>query len=662
MIGRFLLGTGLGSLVGTGIVVMVAMLAPVKSPYAPVAGVGPLVGEKAEEVPAAEPAPVELPVPEVVAEAPAAPRLQPGATAPVEAVAAAAVELPVAPQPVSEPASEPAPGSAPATAAPAPVVAEAVTPPQAAAPVAEAAPVVPEVATPAEAPVEMAEAPAAPLPEPAPEPAVEPAPEPAPVTALLAAAQEPAGLVSPMMSEFALQAPVEATAGLRTAEGVPSQPLVPASEAAPAHSEAPEAPAVVVPAEAQVAEAPALTEPAPVPAAEPAPTTAPAPTAEAAPAARVAAPTDEFVVLPEGIPATETAEATAAEDATAEAPAAVPPEPPAEEPAVATAEAVEAPAEPAAEAPVATAPVTPDGAETPVAEAAAPASSLPGQAASAMPETASAGTVRRIAPGGGSTLTTATAQPGLGGGSGRALPRIGDTEPAAGATASADARPLSAFARPFDNTAAKPLFAVILIDDGSSSIDRTALAALPFPVSFAVDPLAPDASSRAEAYRAAGQEVLILASGLPKGAQASDVEVAFQAMDQTLPEAVAVMDLADRRFQADRPLASLVVPVIAAQGRGLVTWEGGGLNAANQVAQREAVPATVAFRNLDADAENEATIRRYLDRAAFKAAQEGRVTVVGHTRPETIAALLAWSIEGRAATVALAPVSAVLAD
>ena len=69
-----------------------------------------------------------------------------------------------------------------------------------------------------------------------------------------------------------------------------------------------------------------------------------------------------------------------------------------------------------------------------------------------------------------------------------------------------------------------------------------------------------------------------------------------------------------------------------------------------------------ASRNLDADAENEATIRRYLDRAAFKAAQEGRVTVVGHTRPETIAALLAWSIEGRAATVALAPVSAVLAD
>jgi polysaccharide deacetylase 2 family uncharacterized protein YibQ len=53
-------------------------------------------------------------------------------------------------------------------------------------------------------------------------------------------------------------------------------------------------------------------------------------------------------------------------------------------------------------------------------------------------------------------------------------------------------------------------------------------------------------------------------------------------------------------------------------------------------------------------------IRRYLDRAAFKAAQEGRVVVVGRTRPETVAALLEWTVEGRAATVALAPLTAAL--
>ena len=63
----------------------------------------------------------------------------------------------------------------------------------------------------------------------------------------------------------------------------------------------------------------------------------------------------------------------------------------------------------------------------------------------------------------------------------------------------------------------------------------------------------------------------------------------------------------------------------------------------------------VAFRDLDGDGEAAPVIRRYLDRAAFKAAQEGRVTVVGRTRPETVAALLEWTVEGRAATVALAP-------
>ena len=46
--------------------------------------------------------------------------------------------------------------------------------------------------------------------------------------------------------------------------------------------------------------------------------------------------------------------------------------------------------------------------------------------------------------------------------------------------------------------------------------------------------------------------------------------------------------------------------------------------------------------------------------AAFKAAQDGRVAVIGSTRPETVAALLEWSVEGRAASVALAPASAVM--
>ena len=240
------------------------------------------------------------------------------------------------------------------------------------------------------------------------------------------------------------------------------------------------------------------------------------------------------------------------------------------------------------------------------------------------------------------------------------LPRIG--APPANATdpqAVADQSPLRQFARNFDNPSGKPLFAVILRDTGAADIDRASLAALPFPVSFVVDPLAPNAAEAAAIYRAAGQEVIMLASGIPVGAQASDLEQTFQSLGAVLPQAVAVMDLGDGGFQNDRPLASLVVPIVKSQGRGLITFNR-GLNAADQVARRIDVPSATIFRQLDAAGEDLPLIRRYLDRAAFKAAQEGRVMVLGDTRPETIAALMEWTVEGRASSVTLAPVTAVL--
>ncbi|WP_157970881.1 divergent polysaccharide deacetylase family protein [Pseudogemmobacter bohemicus] len=240
------------------------------------------------------------------------------------------------------------------------------------------------------------------------------------------------------------------------------------------------------------------------------------------------------------------------------------------------------------------------------------------------------------------------------------LPRIGDSPAEEVALADETGQPRIAFARAFENPANKPRFAVILMDDGSAALDRAALADLPFPVSFAIDPQLANAAEIAAFYRAAGQEVIMLTSGLPKGAAASDVAVAFDAMARALPEAVAAMDVPERGFQGDRPLASLVVPEIAAQGRGLVTWNV-GLNAADQVAKREDVPAAVIFRDLDAGGEAAPVIRRYLDRAAFKAAQEGGVTVFGRAgNAETVTALLEWAVEGRAASVELAPVSAML--
>lgn len=243
------------------------------------------------------------------------------------------------------------------------------------------------------------------------------------------------------------------------------------------------------------------------------------------------------------------------------------------------------------------------------------------------------------------------------------LPRIGDDPaPAADTEALPDVVPedlpaLSRYAAAFENPDAKPLFSIVLIDTGGATLDRQAVASLPFPVSVVIDPLAADAAAHAALYRAGGKEVLMLATGIPEGAAPADLEQTFQAHATSLPEAVAVIDTEAGSFQNDRPLATQIVPILAAQGRGLVTWDR-GLNAADQVAQREDLPSVVIFRRIDGDGEDTPVIRRYLDRAAFKAAQEGRVTVIGEVRAETVAALMEWAIEGRASTVALAPVSA----
>lgn len=223
----------------------------------------------------------------------------------------------------------------------------------------------------------------------------------------------------------------------------------------------------------------------------------------------------------------------------------------------------------------------------------------------------------------------------------------------------ADLPPVQRFARPFENPAAKPLFAILLVDPGTPDLQRAELAALPLPLSFVVDPMQPNATEAAAIYRAAGQEVVMLATAIPKGAKASDLEQSFAAVSDILPEALALIETAETTFQDNRSLSAEVVTHLEAKGMGLVTFDR-GLNAADQVARREGLPSATVFRSLDDEGEDSPLIRRYLDRAAFKAAQEGRVVVIGTAREATVTALMEWAVEGRAASVALAPISAVM--
>jgi polysaccharide deacetylase 2 family uncharacterized protein YibQ len=231
--------------------------------------------------------------------------------------------------------------------------------------------------------------------------------------------------------------------------------------------------------------------------------------------------------------------------------------------------------------------------------------------------------------------------------------------PPAEAADAADGPALVAFAAPFDPAETRPLIAVILIDEPDDRLDIETLTRFSFPVAFAIDPSRPDATERAAIYRAAGFEVLMLASLIPEGATASDTEVALSVARDRVPEAIAIMDTPESRVQSERVVLEAAVGVAARTGQGFVAFPR-GLNTAEQMAERADVPATTLFRLLDDEDQRATVITRFLGRAEFAAAQEGAVIVAGRTRPDTVTALFSWALGDRNEGVAIAPVSAVL--
>jgi hypothetical protein len=266
---------------------------------------------------------------------------------------------------------------------------------------------------------------------------------------------------------------------------------------------------------------------------------------------------------------------------------------------------------------------------------------------------------RRIVPEGGGSL------PGSGAALSDRLPRIGDTSPDAQEAATdpeAAQQPPGALARnavDADLPPGKPVMAVVLIDEGRGALGPEALASFPYPLSIAIPATRPDAAEAAARYREAGFEVL-LAVDLPKGAGAGDVETAMAAWLDRVPRAAAVIEGDGTGLQTSRAASAQLAPILLETGHGLVLRPG-GLDTARKLIAREGVPAATLFRDFDAEGQDAAAVRRFLDNAAMRAAsREEGVIMLGRLRAETISALLLWGLQDRAAQVALVPVSAVL--
>ncbi|MEL7114289.1 MAG: divergent polysaccharide deacetylase family protein [Pseudomonadota bacterium] len=230
-----------------------------------------------------------------------------------------------------------------------------------------------------------------------------------------------------------------------------------------------------------------------------------------------------------------------------------------------------------------------------------------------------------------------------------------DTAPAAQPVA--DTRPpIEAFAADFAPSGDAPRFGLILLDtEDAPALDLTGLT---LPVAVALDPLLPDATERMANLRAAGLEVLVL-TPLVEGATASDVEVAFQSFFASVSQAVAVMDVPDAVLQGDRQRAEQVVEILKATGHGLLTYDK-GLNAILQVAETDAVPALKVTQVFDTGDSDAARMKRFLDQGAFRSGRDGQAVMVGYLRAETLETLSDWAQGNRAASVQMAPVSAIL--
>jgi polysaccharide deacetylase 2 family uncharacterized protein YibQ len=222
-----------------------------------------------------------------------------------------------------------------------------------------------------------------------------------------------------------------------------------------------------------------------------------------------------------------------------------------------------------------------------------------------------------------------------------------------------DPRALIRHAAPFEAPGdGRPLLSLVLLDDPALAGAEAAVAALPFPVSVALDPAAEGAAERMAAFRAAGVEILALAA-LPTGARPVDAAVAYEGILATLPEAVAVLDLGAGGLGSGSAAAPQALGRLARDGRGAVLAEA-GLGTALRAAAQAGVPAAALMRDLDGAGQDGRVIRRFLDDAARRAGQEGNVVLLARLRPETLSALALWAGARRAQEVAVAPVSALL--
>lgn len=194
--------------------------------------------------------------------------------------------------------------------------------------------------------------------------------------------------------------------------------------------------------------------------------------------------------------------------------------------------------------------------------------------------------------------------------------------------------------------------------DGPGGVE--ALTDFPISVTVVVDPFQSDAQPRAAAYRLAGHEVALLATGVPPLATPGDMAQIWEVWRAQFPEMVAVMDLAQNGVAQNRETARFLAELLAQDGQGAISQRP-GVDGFLSAARAQDLASASVYRVIDDAGQSVATMRRLLDRAAFEAQRQPGVLVLGRAdNADTLDVLRQFALSPGRDGVVLAPASAIL--
>ncbi|GHA41064.1 hypothetical protein GCM10008927_01680 [Amylibacter ulvae] len=210
----------------------------------------------------------------------------------------------------------------------------------------------------------------------------------------------------------------------------------------------------------------------------------------------------------------------------------------------------------------------------------------------------------------------------------------------------------------------KPAIAIVIQDLGPDGLSRADLLKADFAASFAISGDMLDSKRAAAEYYGAGFEVLVenpmtSGAGVTDGNDTDTRTTVVRDYLSAVPTAVAFIDNPLGTLQKQHVAQKDVLNVLAESGHAIISYKR-GLDPTPREAAKRAMRSGSVFRVLDANGEDADAIYNNLNRAVFKANQDGSAIVIASGTATTFDALQSWVQSGKASGVSIVPISAAI--